>query len=118
MALHQLLLHQVLHSADLHILNIIHQSGPDGALVGAVHRLRLDGDVGGGRVVVCRGYAVATVAESKALESGRNAGAGEGSPAALARHWPEVSMNLLVAGTGSQLIQRNDSSSLSDIVCR
>lgn len=96
MALHQLLLHQVLHPADLHVVDVIHQSGPDGALVGAVRGLRLDGAVGGGRVVVCRGYAVATVAEAKALESWRNVGTGEGSPAALARHGPEVPVNLLV----------------------
>lgn len=112
MTLRQLFLHQVLHPADLYVVNIVHQGGPDGALVGAVHRLWLDGDVGGGRVVVRRGYAVATVTEAKALESGRNVGAGEGSPAALARHWPEVSVNLSVerpAGTGSQLIHRKKS---------
>lgn len=43
---------------------------------------------------MCRGDTVATVAEAEALESGR--GAGEGSAATLAGHWPVMSMNLLV----------------------
>lgn len=105
MALHQLFLHQVLHPADLHLVRVVHQAGPDGALVRTVHGLRLDGDVGRGRVVVRCGHAVATITEAKALESRRNVGASEGSPAALARHWPEVSVNLSVertARTGSQ----------------
>lgn len=119
MAIHQLFPHQVFHPADLHVVRVVHQTGPDGALVGPVHGLRLDGDVGGRRVVVCRGDAVAAVAEAKALESRR--GAGEGSAAALAGHWPEVSVNLWAerqAGTGSKFISRHDSSSQNDIVGR
>lgn len=110
-ALHQLLLHQVLHPADLHLVRVVHQAGPDAGLVRAVHRLWLDGDAGGGRVVVRRGHAVAAVTEAKAFESGRNVGAGEGSPAAFARHWPEVSVNLWVertAGTVGQSFRRDD----------
>lgn len=114
-ALHQLFLHQVLDPADLHVVRIVHQTRPDGALVGPLHGLRLDGDVGGGRVVVRRGDAVATVAEAEALESRR--GAGEGSTAALAGHRPKVSVNLSgerPAGTGSKFIHRNDSLSRNE----
>lgn len=45
------------------------------------------------------GHAVAAVTEAEAPESRRNAGTGEGSPAALARQWPEVSVNLSVGQT-------------------
>lgn len=110
LAFQHLFLYQVLHPADLHLIHFVHEAGPDRALVRAFHGLRLAGGVHGGGIVVSGGHTVAAVTEAEAPESWRNAGTSEGSPAALACQWPEVSVNLSVGQTtGSWLFYRNGS---------
>lgn len=64
-----LFLHQVLHSADLHLVYVVHKAGPIGALVPTLHGLRLADGVNGEGIVVSGGHAVAAVTDTQALES-------------------------------------------------
>ncbi|TNN88001.1 hypothetical protein EYF80_001582 [Liparis tanakae] len=94
-----LFLHQVLHSANLHLVDIVHKTGPVRGHASAVHGLRLAGRVSAGGFLVSGGHAVAAVADAEASESRCDAGSSEGPPAALTRHWPVVPMDLLIVNT-------------------
>lgn len=100
-----LFLHQVLHPPNLHLVHVIHKAGPVCAAVTTVHGLRVVGGGLRGRVVVSGGHTVAAVADAEASESGGNAGSCEGLPAALARHWPVVSVDLPGVHTGGEEIR-------------
>lgn len=89
-----LFLHQVLHSADLHLVHIVHKARPVCGPVRTHHRFRLGGGVDRRRIFVSGGHTVATVADAKAPQSRGNARPGERSPTALARYWPVVPVNL------------------------
>ncbi len=91
-----LFLHQVLHPANLHLIHIVHKTGPIRTTVCTFHRLWLAGWVNGGGVIMSGGHAVAAVADAEAPESWWNAGSGESSPAALTWHRPVVSVDLSV----------------------
>ena len=105
--LEHLFLHQVLHPAHLHLVHIVHKTGPVRAAVRALHRLRLAGRVHGGGVVVSGGDAVAAVADAEASESRRDAGAGEGSSAALTGDGPVVPVDLWEVNTAECEAQNN-----------
>lgn len=52
------------------------------------------------------GHAVAAVADTEAPESRRDTGSSEGSPAALTRHWPVVSVHLPIVDTVRKIAVR------------
>lgn len=97
-----LFLHQVLHSANLHLVYVVHKTGPICCPVPTFHGLWLAGRVDGGGVVIGGGHTVTAVTDAKAPESRRNVWAGEGSPAALTSYWPAVPVNLLLEDTTRQ----------------
>lgn len=98
-----LFLYQVLHSANLHLIHIIHKTGPICAPVCTLHGLWLVGGVRRGWIFVCGGHTVAAVTKPKASESRCQAGSCEGSPAALTGHWPVVPVDLLMVNTQGRM---------------
>lgn len=64
-----LFLYQVLHSANLHLIYIVHKTGPIRTPVCTFHGLWLAGGVNRGGIIVSGGHAVAAVADAEAPES-------------------------------------------------
>lgn len=64
-----LFLHQVLHSANLHLIYVVHKTGPICTPVCPFHGLRLAGGVTRGGIIMSGGHAVAAVADAEASQS-------------------------------------------------
>lgn len=89
-----LFLHQVFHSADLHLVHLIYKAGPIRTAICSFHRLWLARRVNRGCFVMSGGHTVAAITDAEASESGWNARTSEVSSAALAWHRPVVSVDL------------------------
>lgn len=94
-----LFLHQVFHSADLHLVHLIYKAGPIRTAVCSFHRLWLAGRVNWGCFIMSGGHTVAAITDAEASESGWNARTSEVSSAALAWHRPVVSVDLWMIKT-------------------